>query len=375
MRFSRCIVFFFLFSTTVQAQQNHFIYLQAENKQAFYVKLEEKIFSSSASGYLIIPKLINGPYKLLIGFPKNEWPLQAMDIVITEKDQGYLLKNFGPKSWGLFNLQTMDVMMGRDMSANADAPVIENKTDAFSNTLAEVTNTPSIRQQEVGVGSKGNTDSTRPATTGESKREWPWIASPQIKISKVFSMIDNSGRSAIYTIDDGNKNDSVRIFIPYDDSKESTAPVIEKKNTNVSVSADSSEKKNNRAQSSDNEIQNTATVNVKPADSNAVNVKITILNPACKLTATDDDYSKLLKKMTAAGKEEDMVTTARRAFRSKCYTTSQVKNLSMLLVKDEWKYIFYDAAYDHVIDIGNFKDLQSQLTDAYYINRFKAMLR
>ncbi len=361
MRFLKCLVFFFLISVNVNAQQYHFIYLQAETKQAFYIKLNEKLFSSSASGYLIIPKLIAGSYKLTIGFPKNEWPSQDVNVIINDKDEGFLLKNFGEKGWGLFNLQTMEIVMGTAINTNTPAPVFENKTDVFSNTLAEVTNTPSIRQQEVATPAINGRDSVKPVAKEETR-------SPS-QISQVFSIIDNSGRSVIYTVNDGNTIDSIRLFLPYDkESSQVKKPIdtIVKEDKDIAIAVlPDPEKKD-------------STINVSgttDANTNKAEYKITILNPDCKSTATDDDYLKLLKKMAQTGKEEDMIAIARKAFRSKCYTTTQVKNLSMLLLKDQWKYIFYDEAYSHVSDIGNFKELQYQLTEEYYINRFKAMLR
>src|SRR5882757_6295280 len=86
-------------SVSAHAQQNHFKYIQADNRQPFYIKLDKKILSSSASGYLIIPKLQEGNYTLTIGFPKNEWPEQNVTCSVNKKDAGYLLKNFGDKGW------------------------------------------------------------------------------------------------------------------------------------------------------------------------------------------------------------------------------------------------------------------------------------
>jgi len=40
----------------LKAQQNHFIYIETENKQAFYVKLDKKLYASSPWGYLVMPK-------------------------------------------------------------------------------------------------------------------------------------------------------------------------------------------------------------------------------------------------------------------------------------------------------------------------------
>ena len=123
----------FLLTVNSLAQQNHFIYVQTENKHPFYIKLDKKILSSSASGYLIIPKLQDGDYILSIGFPKNEWPEQNVTCNINKKDAGYLLKDFGSKGWGLFNLQTMEVVMSGVKPAEKTTAIEENKQDVFSN--------------------------------------------------------------------------------------------------------------------------------------------------------------------------------------------------------------------------------------------------
>jgi hypothetical protein len=56
----RLLFFSFLIFLGSHAQQNHFIYIQTENKQPFYVKLDKQLFSSAASGYIILPKLKEG---------------------------------------------------------------------------------------------------------------------------------------------------------------------------------------------------------------------------------------------------------------------------------------------------------------------------
>ncbi len=141
------LLFILLVPVLLTAQLNHFIYLQTEGKQPFYVKLDKKVFSSSASGYLIIPKLKDGQYNITVGFPKSENKEQTYACSIDNKDAGYLIKNFGEKGWGLFNLQTLDVVMAGSTAVKTEL-VKSEKTDEFSNMLSEVVNDPSIKQQE-----------------------------------------------------------------------------------------------------------------------------------------------------------------------------------------------------------------------------------
>ena len=65
----RFILTLFIIATAfaLKAQQNHFVYIQTDNKQPFYIKMNSQLFSSSSTGYIVIPKLQNGSYSLNIG--------------------------------------------------------------------------------------------------------------------------------------------------------------------------------------------------------------------------------------------------------------------------------------------------------------------
>ncbi len=104
-------------------------------------------------------------------------------------------------------------------------------------------------------------------------------------------------------------------------------------------------------------------------------VKLAMVNSDCRATASDNDLDKLRVKMLAETGVEERILLARKAFRAKCYYTRQIKALSELFFTDESRYQFLDAAYPYIVDTDNFKSLVSLLTDSYYINRFKAMVR
>jgi hypothetical protein len=340
---------FFLFSLTVlltvslSAQQNHYIYIQTENKQPFYVKLDNKVFSSSASGYVIIPKLQDGSYAFGIGFPKKEWPEQNVTVRIDKKDEGYVLKNFGDKGWGLFNIQTLNVIMAgaKGTQAAITKPPVSN--DGFSNTLSNVVNDPGILQKEA----------TKEETTPVAAEE-----KTKASITKVASTKNADGTQVVYVDVINGKPDTVKVLIPAKDITEpanypvaGTTPVVTEKPVSVAVTEKPKEE----------------TVQSAPA-------KKIMINSDCKNFASADDFMKLRKKMIGENSEDDMVTVARKVFKTRCFTTEQVKNLGVLFLKDEGKYKLFDAAYPFVSDSGNFSTLKALLTDEYYINRFNAMI-
>jgi len=141
-------VSFILFFVTLQTfgQQEYFIYLQTENNQPFYVRVNANVYSSTSGGYLILSKLADSTAIVTIGFPKNVFPEQHFNIPINHKDGGYTVKNFGDKGWGLFNLQTLAVIMNSNPAGEKKSPEITGtkKSDAFSMLLANAVNDTSV---------------------------------------------------------------------------------------------------------------------------------------------------------------------------------------------------------------------------------------
>lgn len=438
LQFGLLTLFLFIVSfSRISAQQNHFIYIQTENKQAFYVKLDDKIYSSSGSGYLILPKLKDGTYRLLIGFPKSEWKEQSIDCLVNN-DAGYLLKNFEEKGWGLFNLQTLGVVMSGESGKVTKEEVI-TKTDAFSNMLSNVVNDSTIRQteivkEEVKKVPENTVDPVLPAVTKEKEAVKDLVQQPKEetkitdregattgitkseeitkpsngqqgisinnKSSITRSLINkNTDGTEMVFIDEVNgKKDTIRVFIP---AEKDFSPVIaekagetEKPKKDIKVEPVKEVAKTKDAKFLEIEIPNpnAKTEVVKPAESKpAQNVisnvivtdnpmekvikKAEMINSDCKTLATDEDFLKLRKKMAAADNDDEMIALSKKIFKTKCFTVEQVKNLSVLFLKDAGKYAFFDMAYAFVSDSNNFSSLQSQLSETYYINRFQVMIR
>src|SRR5689334_13307175 len=92
------------------SQQQYYIYIQSDERQPFYVRMDDKIYSSSLSGYLILSNLNDGNYALLIGFPKNAYPEHRFQVDINNKDKGFQLKHSTDRTWQLVNLQNQAVI-------------------------------------------------------------------------------------------------------------------------------------------------------------------------------------------------------------------------------------------------------------------------
>ena len=601
------------------SQQNHFIYIQADNRQPFYIKMDKKIISSSTAGYLIIPKVRDSVVELVFGFPRNQWPEQRILCRGNNADAGFLLKNFGEKGWGLINFQSMELVMA-DTAKNAElAANVEKKENDFAAILGNVVEDPGLKEQALNtleqvpdktevLLKKKDKPEIKPkriskpelkvvkrdkAVVKPSFRDKPVAKKdslvvlrkePRVKALPVFSRITKmSGKSTddgfrfVYLDRGSEKPDTVDVVITtvLSDQKEPVITISEKpvqelvkvakenieilkdtgaantvdkkadevvaidlsktivepvntikdslptvtnekkpeitgtglvKNIEIQASnipdtvrrelvtvpsspvidtmttlkdsvptvvtekkvgepvvdlsktiavqgmelkdsaelviADKKEiipardtlqtpivmtRENTRADSLpvavvekkvedksadtmtrqlqgvidslkrviDN-VTNKVIASAKEdslahamnKDSLANIEKLAQVRPEikqekvqakpftpCTREATGDDFLSLRKKMAAGSSDNEILFYAHKAFSKMCYTTKHIERLSLLFNSDEGKYKFFDDAYQYVSDPANFPGLVTQLTDAYYINRFKAMLR
>jgi len=383
------LVSMLLLNTALHAQQYYFAYVQTDNKQPFYLKMNDKVLSSSASGYVVIPKLSSGKYSVTFGFPKDQFPQQTINLNIASADAGFLLKDFGAKGWGLFNLETMQVAMNNSAGNSALIPTASNQ-DVFSNTLAGAANTDlSVAKKPAPVV----VEEVKPVIVKEEAK----VIKPVIEnaIKKINSSSDVDGKSYTYVDHTGMQNDTINVFIaaykiatPAETVKEITV-VKEDKPEVKQAKPESKETKPTKFL--DIDMSKTAANNTEPeaAPRMLKNKKSSIAKPEavikdkpvvsfnsdCKAMANENDFLKIRKKMAAAVSDDAMVDAAKKVFKTTCYSVEQVKNLSALFLNDAGKYNFFDTAYPHIYDSQNFGTLQTLLSDQYYISRFKAMIR
>lgn len=121
-------------ATRVSAQDaSHFIYLQSDTKQPFFVKLSPSAdpLNSSGSGYLILPKVPQGSFSFWVGFPDKSYPDQHF-VCSINADKGFMLKHFPEKGWALYDLQelTLTYTAGTDSAAHTIPPVAPPDTAA-----------------------------------------------------------------------------------------------------------------------------------------------------------------------------------------------------------------------------------------------------
>jgi hypothetical protein len=446
------------FSFSVKAQQTHFVYLQTDNGQPFYVKLNNNIISSSAEGYVILPEMTDGVHKITVGFPKKEHPEENFTFNIGNNNAGFLIKNFENKGLQLFNLETLALIDGAgNDSAKTLAASVKKDTDPFSQMLASVVKDSSILQNHqiqpapkaaaeinsTTVDSKPDTATVvnKPDTAAEVNKAATAIvpvadSESMVKnnsVTKILSRGNESGLTMLYADTNSDQTDTVSVFIPSENisATEENKEIAENKNPDISsstgeiqytitptvvkpkedekgfvfrkdttasnddlktrpvqvftigpVKGEDSIDKKSEVSGEKNEAQNES--RKESEDEKAPQGQLILLpkvvtsskvNSDCKSFATNGDFLRLRKKMATEDTPEEMIKVAKKFFRNECFSTAQIKDLSYLFLTDKGRYMFFDAAYAHTSDSDQYQLLESQLTDEYYLNRFKAMIR
>ncbi len=439
---------------SVNAQENYFVYFQTENNQPFYTRINNKVISSTASGYMILPKITEGKYELTIGFPKDEFGEENFTIEINKKSEGYLLKNFGEEGWSLFNMQTLALVSPNTGNKSSTAVVTKSeiREDAFSQMLASATKDSTLLRRNIPVEvvsvlpvkedieSKESTEEAVVTTVVQNKNseelvqivakvEKPTeekaaarteiIYNPEIKPGflpvKILGVIGRDGSEMIYVDKIANSSDTITVFIP--NEKEGAASEIVKMDikavpstkkepeftiTPTVVSPIREENKEAvifdvKEVTKDNPESTMEKKDKKPAsqifiirddssltqkEGTSENLMILLpegptksTNSDCKDFANKNDFLRIRKRMAAEKGNDAMVFAAKKIFKSKCFSTEQIRNLSYLFLSDEGRYMFFDAAYPYISDSERYSTLISQLEDDYYINRFKALIQ
>src|SRR5688572_21913555 len=168
-------------SISASTQKVYFIYIQSENEQPFFVKMDEKVHSSSATGYCILSMLRDSTYTFTVGFPQQKFPEQKYQVPIRSRDYGFLLKNFGEKGWGLFDLQTLAVQMPLIENKDASFRTEKKEVSAFTDILAKAADDPSLRENTVMIVKQPEIKTEeKPSTAINTQVQVPAIAEPAV---------------------------------------------------------------------------------------------------------------------------------------------------------------------------------------------------
>lgn len=407
--------FLLLFSISF-SQKVHFIYLQTEDQVPFYVRLNGKVHSSSGTGYLILPKLVDSTYILNIGFAKSEAPESTFAVAIDQKDKGLLLKRF-QDGLSLFDLQALNLL--KPLSAEAENTAYKAKTDKFTELLSKAAKDPALLKVPVPVKEERTAESDPKKITTINPDTLTGIREDVVQVINIEQVINVEKKDSVSAnLSKENNTDLQENIKTVDKSLEGQAEVIvDNKEPQQPVPAEPYQrsKVSRYSESSttegfgliyfDNRTAGTDTIrilippsktfiasNEEPASRfisrEEINNKVQeetkasatdsiekVSTSVCNDEASEKDFLKLRKNMAGEVSDNGMISQSNKVFRKKCFSVEQIKNLSALFLTSAGKYNFFKEALPSVSNKKDFSTLRNELTDDYYAKLFDQLIQ
>ncbi len=149
VKYTIAIVCLITYSFNIQAQQNHLIYIQSENKLPFYVVLNGvKQYNSTNTGYAVVPKLLGGEQNIEINYIQNHVVTRANFIcLIGQQDVGYSLNYVEGKGLSLKNLQTQQEIFPIKVATTNTSTL--SSTNTFESMLVDAVDDLSLKNKNI----------------------------------------------------------------------------------------------------------------------------------------------------------------------------------------------------------------------------------
>ena len=392
------------------SKAQHYFFIEADNQQAFYIKKNDTIYSSSANGFLIIPRNTEKTFTITVGFPMNKFPEIQFNLDEMDRDKGFQLKNFQEKGWGLFDRSSLLVIM---QSAN-DVKVVENKVNKpqveggdFANMLSEVTDDKTLlgKGKTVLKVAPKNADSkplskpVKPASKPEAKPntvvQTTTTAASQIKPeAKPNTLVQTTITAASQVKPEIKPNQSAQLItntitkvkidssekgmlsIKYiDKSAEGKADVVDLK-IEVPISQDAK----SNAETDDllnKQKQNELTNLQKKEDSSKLNTQSLGLQSPSICTfpkALEKDIKNIQRKLLGYVEGEEQLDFAEKGYKNKCFTTNQTMEISWFLLNEDLRLSFFKRVVNLISDQDNVKLLESGFVKEDNIKSFREFI-
>ena len=357
---------FLLFAGYVNsALAQHYIFIEAEGQQPFYLKRNGETYSSNASGFIILSKITENVVDVIIGFPNRAYPEFAFKISGLEKDKGFRLKRAEKGNWVLLDHITQNLVLGKTVDqASAATSAQAISSSSFAQLLSETTGDKTLLDKSWTLAAQEKSTLTQVKTNAAPSPLKPVPAKPLVSQSptltsiKAFIQSDNDNVKRIMYVEKGIKGKLDTIFVE-----------IEKQNKETIKSSSSSEispaivKKDSTI--ADAVIQ--MDTNIK----SSTDVVVGCTNPI----AMPKDINALQRKMARAASDQEQLELVVKAFGQKCFTSKQAGELGSVFVDEQKRIELFAKIKNLVADPALFGELEQTFLQPESIKVFRELLK
>ncbi|PJJ76449.1 uncharacterized protein DUF4476 [Thermoflavifilum aggregans] len=415
-------------------EEKHFVYIQSDQHQLFYVKLNNQIISANPPGYVVLSPVPPGKLDIVIGFPRNEYPEQRYQINLPpHQDKGYLLKRINDREFALYDLhqytelrpvaiaqgQGFDYPLtsrvdtqinpGKKLQAKSPGPIKDTTPDADQirfRQLLMAAATAGQPEESVSVAhlQKPVSNENTPAPVSEPATDTARRQASQEIAKAIYQPTANQPSDTLQAAKPVFTSDtSVYAAIPAETNEGDTSmeSILQKlrqladkipssNRDSLSSSAQEISGEQNVASPS-NPIQAASATSSAPQAGNQpplqfiqfdttarkqpVRQHIAMINSDCAQVLDEKQFEELRNKVAAQRNDAAMLKVVQRNLKNNCFTTHQVEILVYLFTTESYRYRFVEWVYPHVADSEQFKQLVRIFPDDAYQARFRSLIR
>jgi len=362
----------------------HYIFIEADGQQPFYLKQGNAMVSSSAAGFLILPKITASEMEFSIGFPKNIYPEVSFYINGTDRDRGFQLKLMEGQGWSLFDRTSLEVIKGESPKAALIEMQLPKKEEgSFAKLLATATDDKSLLEKKTKKDSAENTspgisitkaglavDATKSGVKDSLSKKDKVIAAP---ISINAQMEDADVKRLVY-VEKTIKGTADTISVEIDKKKDAaTEPVAKPQDSTlaarpqkviapVAVQVDTM----------------TQVLKSKEQDnSSKATTQVSKTSPiiVCDRPIADyKDVRTLQKKLLGIASDEEQRNYAVKAFGQKCFNTKQALEIGWFFLDEASRLQLFKALKPLISDKASFGNLEVSFLKEENITAFRALV-
>jgi len=362
----------------------HYVFIEADGQQPFYLKQGNTMVSSSAAGFLILPKIKATEMEFTIGFPKNIYPEVSFYVNGTDRDRGFQLKLMEGQGWSLFDRTSLEVIKGESpKAAPIEIQLSKKEEGSFAQLLATATDDKSLLERMPKKDSVEMTSVNKSITKAgltpvavksglkDSLGKKDKVILPSISISA--QMEDADVKRLVY-VEKTIKGTADTIAVEIDKKKvEATQPMAQTKDSSLAATP--------LKAVADDAVQSATTAQLsKPADkTDSIIANLNVSKPSpiivCDRPIADyKDIRALQKKLLGITTDEDQRNYAVKAFGQKCFNTKQALEIGWFFVDETSRLQLFKALKPLIADKASFGNLEVSFLKEENITAFRALV-
>ena len=319
------VLIFSIVTSFISAQTHQFVFIENLYKQPFSIKINGKTQESNGKSFITLPKLAIGNHTIFVSTENSKD--NKFTLSIDENDAGYTLKQNENNDWILFDINRFTIVEQDGKKTIIIEPAkpqiiidIEEKDVIKINDVKEILDTTiNTKKDEIAL-------IETPKKIVEKKYK------PKTK--KIAQHKTEEGIHQTYVDISNNKIDTIAIYIPIQNNVQ---------------------------------LDTITALKAKPIEEQKIensSVDIALLSANnCFIKATEKDVADFSQKLQTASILKAKLKVANIVFKEKCYTTNQIKRLSVLFNNDSGKFNFFKLALPAISDSKNFVILAKEIKD------------